>query len=743
MCGVAGMFSIDGRPLSDRDREIVRSMASALAHRGPDGEDYFDDEAACLGFRRLAVVDREGGRQPFSSEDGEVHAVVNGTIYNYLDLTTKLRRGHRFATGSDCEVLLHLYEDCGVAFPNALNGQFAAALYDRRRRRAVLARDRFGIKPMFYAKVEGRLVFGSEIKALFEHPACPRQVDWYEMLTDATVFGGLSTEVEPRARSGFVGIHHLSPGKVLDVDLIAATITERTYWQLPGPASGSSFCAAEDVVPTYAQAFDSIAEEYLLGETAIGLTLSGGVDSSLLAGKMAALRPIRAYSVLSPGTIASGDCLATHEVAQRLEMPIDQVQVPSSASLTADRWRELLWLCESPLCGPEQWYKNELFRYSRQVHPEVKVMVSGTGADEYSGGFTTTLAQLGEGGGWASFIGGLGRVMAEIQGVDSPPASTWLSSTGLRLVKPNRDGGDAIGDGERYEQFVRAKTHDLVMHNLWHEDRLASGSGIEGRAPFLDHRLVEILRAVDPSSYESVLWDKRVIREVARGILPDWAAERPKGAFFFGPKLDVAYRESWALMSGSAYSLVEEAFSGGPAREYVDVGQVRAALDSMQTVFRPERVEMVLRLVNIGLLDQMVRSLPGRPAPTSLTLGPAKALVVDDWESEAASEVRALVEPRPRGIEDLVLHLGKGVDVYRRAVGAGSNGDSDSIQTVVVVDGRIAFDVEDEDWLRLLLGFDGESTVVDICSAAGIDLQAVASSLDLAIEHGVVVEAQR
>jgi asparagine synthase (glutamine-hydrolysing) len=743
MCGVAGMFSIDGRPLSERDRDFVRRMASALAHRGPDGEDYLDDEMACLAFRRLAVIDTDGGRQPFSSEDGEVHAVANGTIYNYHSLTANLEHRHRFETESDCEVLLHLYEDHGVAFPNALYGQFAVALYDRRRGRGVLARDRFGIKPLFYAKLEGRLVFGSEIKALFEHPACPRQVDWPAMLTDATIFGGLSTETEPRPQSGFVGIRHLPPGTVLDIDLKTAAATERTYWRLPGPASGSSLVATEDVAIAYGEALDSVAGEYLVGETEIGLTLSGGVDSSLLAAKMTARRPVRAFSVLSPGTLASGDCVAAHDVARWLRMPIDHVRVPSSSFLDADSWRELLWLCESPLCGPEQWYKRELYRHSREAHPGVKVMVSGTGADEYSGGFTTTLAELADDGGWAGFVEGLRGVLRELQGLEQTPASTWLAATGLRAVRPGPHSSVRLGDGELYDQFVRAKTHDLVMHNLWHEDRLASGSGIEGRAPFLDHRLVEILRAVDPFRYESLLWDKGVIRDVARAALPGWVATRPKGAFFFGPRLDVAYREVWALMVASDCLLVEEAFSGSMARAHVDVAQVRAALRSMEGAFRPEVVEMVLRLVNIGLLDQMAQSAPRRLVSPTIRLGPTQALVVDDWDSDAASRTRAAIDHRPERMADRVLRLGEGIRVYHHLRGAHANGNADTTRAVVAVDGTIAFEVDDESWLSLLLGLDGEKTVRDVCSAAGIDLEDVASSLELAIEYGVVIDNSR
>src|SRR6266545_1437336 len=174
MCGIAGIVQF-GRPQIDAESvRLLRRMASTLAHRGPDDEQLFTDGPLGLAFRRLSVIDVQGGRQPLLSEDEEVVLCANGEIYNAPALRARLAPRHRFRTGSDCEVLVHLYEDRGLDFLDEVNGMFAAAIWDRRARRLILARDRLGIKPLFYHLGRDLLIFASELKALLVHPACPR-----------------------------------------------------------------------------------------------------------------------------------------------------------------------------------------------------------------------------------------------------------------------------------------------------------------------------------------------------------------------------------------------------------------------------------------------------------------------------------------------------------------------------------------------------------------------------------------
>ena len=179
MCGFAGFIKLSGLQGSKTDRHpILHDMLSSIAHRGPDAEAFSDDGILALGFRRLSIVDVAGGDQPFWNEDKSVLAVVNGEIYNHKELKTRLGSSYRFRSLSDSEVILHLYSERGLDMLDDVNGIFALAIWDRPKRRLVLARDRLGVKPLYYAIVQDTLLFGSEIKALLAHPACPRELNW-------------------------------------------------------------------------------------------------------------------------------------------------------------------------------------------------------------------------------------------------------------------------------------------------------------------------------------------------------------------------------------------------------------------------------------------------------------------------------------------------------------------------------------------------------------------------------------
>ena len=211
MCGICGIVG----PAPVVDREVLGRMTRTLEHRGPDDEGLFleayaDGTAIALGFRRLAIIDLETGNQPIANEDGSLRVVLNGEIYNYRELRADLvARGHRFATNSDVEVIVHLYEDLGPRCVERLNGMFAFALWDERERRLLLARDRFGKKPLYYAEADGCLLFGSELKALLEHPLCPRELD------PASLSRYLALEYVPAPHAIFAGVRKLPGGHYL------------------------------------------------------------------------------------------------------------------------------------------------------------------------------------------------------------------------------------------------------------------------------------------------------------------------------------------------------------------------------------------------------------------------------------------------------------------------------------------------------------------------------------------------
>lgn len=195
MCGIAGVVRLDGSPLDPADRIALRSMAAADAHRGPDDEQFAEDGPIGLAFRRLSIVDVMGGRQPLRNEDDTILLIANGEIYNHQSIRARLSSRHTFRTRSDCEAILHGYEEEGTDCLRGLVGMFALAIWDGVRQKLCLARDRFGIKPLFYTVNRGRVVFASEIKALLQHPECPRAVDWLAALQDPLLSGAVSTDL--------------------------------------------------------------------------------------------------------------------------------------------------------------------------------------------------------------------------------------------------------------------------------------------------------------------------------------------------------------------------------------------------------------------------------------------------------------------------------------------------------------------------------------------------------------------
>ena len=238
MCGLVGFT--DTRYERKPERELLVRMTDKLVHRGPDSAGYFVDYYVALGFRRLSIIDLESGDQPIYNEDGSVVLICNGEIFNYLELKKVLiQMGHTFRTKSDVEVLLHLYEEYGIDFLNKLNGQFAFAIYDRKERRLFLARDQFGINPLYYAHVNGLFVFASEIKAILEHPLIERAVD-LTGLDQTLSFPGL---VSPRTM--FKGIHSLKAGNYIVVQ--NGEVSVREYWDLDyPPLSAASITKSEN-----------------------------------------------------------------------------------------------------------------------------------------------------------------------------------------------------------------------------------------------------------------------------------------------------------------------------------------------------------------------------------------------------------------------------------------------------------------------------------------------------------------
>ena len=225
MCGIAGFFYADRHQTVDRS--VLHRMAESIAHRGPDAEGIWTDPGIGLAHRRLSIIDLDGGDQPIGNEDDSIQVVFNGEIYNYQTLRADLKlRGHRFRTRSDTEVLVHLYEEYGERLVEKLRGMFAFAVYDRPRRLVLLVRDRIGLKPLYYSRDAGKLVFGSEIKAILQYPEISREID-VEALEDYLAFGFI-----PGERTIFQSIRKLAPGHHLLIGPETMAASPKRYWQL-------------------------------------------------------------------------------------------------------------------------------------------------------------------------------------------------------------------------------------------------------------------------------------------------------------------------------------------------------------------------------------------------------------------------------------------------------------------------------------------------------------------------------
>ncbi|MHC5541770.1 asparagine synthase (glutamine-hydrolyzing), partial [Singulisphaera rosea] len=288
MCGIAGFVCREGKPA---ELDVLKAMTATLSRRGPDGDGFYIDGSAGLGHRRLSIIDLAGGSQPMSNEDGSVWVTYNGEIYNEPALRAALEsRGHVFRTQSDTECLVHLYEEHGPEFARELNGMFALAIWDARRRRLVLARDRMGQKPLLYAvTTTGALVFGSEPKALLEHPDVARRID------PAGLARYLFYEYLPAPHSIWSGMRKLPPAHVLVWEDGGARVDP--YWR-PSLPNGES-APLEEAAPRFWDEFRQAVGRHRRSDVPLGVFLSGGIDSSSVAAALSELEPARGIRTFS------------------------------------------------------------------------------------------------------------------------------------------------------------------------------------------------------------------------------------------------------------------------------------------------------------------------------------------------------------------------------------------------------------------------------------------------------------
>jgi asparagine synthase (glutamine-hydrolysing) len=559
MCGIAGIINSDGSPV---DQALLRRMTSIMAHRGPDGDGFFYDAGVGLGHRRLSIIDLSGGRQPMSNEDQSIWISFNGEIYNFRELHKELEaRGHRFTTVSDTETIVHAYEEYGDACVERLRGMFAFAIWDGRRRRLLLARDRIGIKPLYYYGDGRQFCFASELKSLLVHSAVPRDID-LTALRDYLVYGYI-----PLQKTIFQQIRKLLPGHYLVTERRRETgrldIRVQQYWDLRFAAD------SKPSEPEWIEGLEDLLQEtikrHMISDVPLGAFLSGGLDSSCVVAAMAKIstRPVKTFSI---GFAAKefNEIPFARQLADRYRTEHHELMVhPDAIELLPVLARQF----DEPFGDSSAIPTYYVSRLARQ---HVTVALSGDGGDEAFAGYnryTQTMAALQAQRGVAflprrvrrRFFSGMASRMPRymrgrgtVQRLGMSPCETYLDiayfhdssfltdllHSDIKASLPNN--GDANSFAKYYEapeaddlsrmQYLDTKTY-LAEDILTKLDRASMLTSLEARVPLLDHKVLEFAARI-PASLKFRLGEgKYIFRKLLRNWLPAPLLKRPKMGF--------------------------------------------------------------------------------------------------------------------------------------------------------------------------------------------------------------------
>jgi asparagine synthase (glutamine-hydrolysing) len=555
VCGIYGIIDLDGAAV---DAGLLDAMGRVTRHRGPDDQGVYADGPCAIGMRRLSIIDLAGGHQPLKNADGTLWLVCNGEIYNFRELRAGLQaRGHRFLTGSDCEVILHLYAEHGDTFIDHLNGMFNFALWDAVRRRLILGRDRLGVKPLYVRNDGRRLAFATEAKALLALPGVTAEVDPVGLQS----YLRLGYVAAPY--SMFKGIAKLPPASLLAIE--RGQVEERRYWRVPADIG----TAGEDewLQRVRARIEESVRMQ-MVSDVPIGAFLSGGIDSSAVVAFMAkhSEQPIRTYAIGFSGGAADqfyNELPYARRVAGLFRTEHHEIQVkPDVVGLLP----KLLWHMDEPIADTAFI---TTYLVSEFAHKDVTVILSGVGGDELFGGYRRYLGNHYLGrfdrlpGTLKRAAIGFGKLLPSdrhsgllnllryakgfLAGADLPFEERYLSyiqvfgrtAAADMLLRPPQTSFDAIASA-----FAGAKSPDMLNRLfavdaetqlpddlLLLTDKMTMATSLECRVPLLDHELVE-LAARMPESLKlrgGVL--KYTLKKALADLLPQDILYRRKRGF--------------------------------------------------------------------------------------------------------------------------------------------------------------------------------------------------------------------
>src|SRR5262245_38301096 len=375
MCGICGVIQVRGEPRPVVAPEVLDRMTDAMTHRGANDRGTYVADGIATGARRLSIVDVEGGHQPFANEDGSIWAAQNGELYNHADIRSRLTgRGHRFNTRCDTEIIPHLYEEAGAAFPEQLRGMFGIALWDGKRRRAVLARDRLGIKPLYFAEVGDLVVFGSELKSVLASGLVPVDLD-YEAIDALLTLGYVPGPMTPLA-----AVRKLMPGHTLVVD--PSGVREEAFWSYPEPAPADM--TLDEASERLLAGLEESVRLRLMADVPLGAMLSGGIDSSVIVALMAQqmTEPVKTFSIGFREAGEGNELADARMVAEYFGTEHHELEL-SFAEQTVDL-AQLVWHMDEPIASLSSL---GFLALSELAASEVTVALSGQGADELLGGY--------------------------------------------------------------------------------------------------------------------------------------------------------------------------------------------------------------------------------------------------------------------------------------------------------------------------------------------------------------------
>src|SRR5882672_296032 len=577
MCGIAGIleFARDTRA----EPAALRAMCQIIAHRGPDDDGFYTDGPLGIGMRRLSIVDVAGGHQPISNEDGSITIVFNGEIYNHLSLREQLiARGHSYRTHSDTETVVHLYEEYGRDCVQHLRGMFAFAIWDRNKKALFIARDRLGIKPLYYQLTSERLLFGSEIKVLLAHGSIRPEFD-RAALPEFLAFGYLSGDDTFYSR-----IRKLPPGHTMEIGLDGKPQI-RQYWDLNASSPHTSRDESY-YVRGYRELLEGAVQSHLMSDVPLGVFLSGGLDSSAVAALMTKIRrePIETFSVgygeQTYSELPFARMMANHIKSQHREVLVSEQDFFSSLP-------HLIWHEDEPIVWPSSV---SLYFVAKLARERVTVVLTGEGSDETLAGYTryaftlknaaldrayrsvvpgalrrglrntvATSSLLGatlrrklehtflakDGASWDSFyfdnfFSAFGE--AEQNGLlTSEFASEFAPSSAYRNVLEYWEHSS----GEMLQRLLYTDIKTYLVELLMKQDNMSMAASIESRVPFLDHVLVEFATRIPREVQIKGLAGKTILKKAVEDILPHSIIYRPKLGFptpwsgwLAGPRLE-------------------------------------------------------------------------------------------------------------------------------------------------------------------------------------------------------------